>query len=114
MSVCIFVCVQPCVTRAGSWEWTGERGESLEAVCSAGEQQGFPADIHPHTGDAALLLHARPWLRRLAHHDLSARTVGICHRHPQTPALGPHRAQPGEQEPPQIAPPKVSFTADKS
>lgn len=37
MSALTFLCVQKCMMRAGARERTGECGESLEAVCSAGE-----------------------------------------------------------------------------
>lgn len=92
----------------GAGERTGLCGESLEAVCSVGEQQGFPADVYPYARAAALLLHAWPRLRRLAHHDGSAGAAGVRHRHPQTLALRSHRTQPGEQEPPQTTPPQVN------
>lgn len=92
----------------GAGERTGLCGESLEAVCSVGEQQGFPADVYPYARAAALLLHAWPRLRRLAHHDGSAGAAGVRHRHPQTLALRSHRTQPGEQEPSQTTPPQVN------
>lgn len=110
--LCVVSCLSEyflrCMTCAGAGDRTGLCGESLEAVCSVGEQQGLPADVYPNTRAAALLLHARPRLRRLAHHDRSAGAAGVRHRHPQTLALRSHRAQPGEQEPPQTASPQVN------
>lgn len=86
----------------------GLRGESLEAVRSVGEQQGFPAHVHPDAGAAALLLHAWPRIRGLTHHDGASGAAGVRHRHPQTPAVGSHWTQPGEQEPSQTSAAQVN------
>lgn len=62
---------------AGSRLPAGACGERPEALCSADQQQGVPAVLHPHTRVSAQLLHARPWQRGLAHHDGAAEQAGV-------------------------------------
>lgn len=103
----------PSLLCPGVREWPAERGEGPEAVRPAHQQQGVPAHLHPDTGNAALFLHEGPRQRGLTHHDGPARATGVRHRRPKTPAVGPHRPQPGEQEPPETAAAQVPQRALK-
>ena len=93
---------------SGVWEWPAECGKGPEAVWPAHQQQSVPAHLHPNAGNAALILHEGPRQRGLTYHDGPARATGVRHRRPQAPAVGPHRPQPGEQEPPQTAAAQVT------
>lgn len=65
-------------------------GEITDIVWPAPYQKALPADIHPHPGGTAVLLHARPGQRGLPHHDGTAGGDGVRHRCPQTAPVWPH------------------------
>ena len=48
----------PITPNPGAGEWAAACGEGPEALCPAHQQQGLPADLHPHLGAATQLLHA--------------------------------------------------------
>lgn len=58
LSLCVCVCALTTVS--------GERGEGATSLQPAAEQQDVPADLHPHAGGSALLLHEGPRERGLA------------------------------------------------
>lgn len=66
-------------THPGAGEWAAARGEGPEALRPTHQQQGVFADLHPHPGATAQLLHAGPWQRGLAHHDRPAGPPGVRH-----------------------------------
>lgn len=96
-------------SHTGPWLQAGTGGERPQALCTAHQQQGFPAVLHPHSGVPAQLLHARPWQRGLADHDSAAEQAGVRYWCPQTALGRPHRQKSGEQEPPQAAAPEVKI-----
>ena len=81
----------------------GQCGEVADAVRPAADQEALPADLHPHAGGPAQLLHAGPRQRGLAYHDGPAGRDGVCHGRAQAAVVRPHREESGEQEPPQAA-----------
>lgn len=74
----------------------GERGEVLDPLWAAPEQKALLADLHPHSGGSAELLHAGPRQRGLPHHDGAAGRDGVRHGCAEAAPLRPHREEPGE------------------